>query len=114
MLSLAIASLRVELRCNDQRLTDQLQARYRQYLASGTPHLIADVHWSGYSHPGSLADASMTFADGTLHLSAPDYDGAVDVKRGRTRPQLSSAVGRVLAHARQAKDYVMLAGVARR
>jgi len=43
----------------------------------------ADVHWSGQSPPGSLADASMTFADDTLHLSAPGYDGAVDVKQGR-------------------------------
>ena len=77
MLSLAIAGLRVELRCNDRRLADQLQARYHPYLAPGTPHLIADVHWSGRSHPGSLADASMAFADGTLHLTAPGYDGAL-------------------------------------
>ena len=77
MLSLAIADLRVELRCNDRRLTDQLQARYHRYLASGTPHLTADVHGSGHSHAGYLADASMTFADGTLHLAAPGYDGAL-------------------------------------
>ena len=90
LLSLAIAGLRVELRCNDRGLADQLQARYRQYLASGTPHLTADVHWSGRSHSGYLADAGMTFADGTLHLAAPGYDGAVDVKQGRARLQLSS------------------------
>jgi len=90
LLSLAIASLRVELHCNDQRLIDQLQARYRQYLAPGTPHLTADVHWSGRSHAGYLADANMTFADGTLYLAAPGYDGAVDVKQGRARLQLSS------------------------
>ena len=77
MLSLAIADLQVELRCNNQKLADQLQTRYRQYLASDTPHLIADVHWSGRSHPGYLADASMTFADDTLHLAAPGYDGAL-------------------------------------
>ena len=35
----------------------------------------------------------MTFADGTLHLAAPGYDGAVDVKQGRARLQLSSTVG---------------------
>ena len=77
MLSLAIAGLRMELRCNDRRLTDQLQARYRQYLAPGTPHLTADVHWAGRSPAGYLADASMTFADGTLHLAAPGCDGAL-------------------------------------
>ena len=90
LLSLAIADLRVELRCNDRGLADQLRTRYHQYLASGTPHLTADVHWSGRSHAGYLADASMTFADGSLHLAAPGYDGAVDVKRGRARLQLSS------------------------
>ena len=78
MLSLAIADLQVELRCNDQRLTDQLQARYRQYLAPGTPHLIAD---------------------GTLHRAAPGYDGAVDAKQGRARLQLSSTVGGCLPRA---------------
>jgi len=93
VLSLAIAGLRVELRCNDQRLTDQLQARYRQYLAPGTPHLTADVHWSCRSHSGYLADASMTFADGTPHLAAPGYDGAVDAKQGRAWLRLSSTVG---------------------
>ena len=77
MLSLAIAGLRVELHCNDQRLANQLQARYHRYLALGAPHLTADVHWSGRSHPGYLADASMAFADGTLHLAAPGYDGAL-------------------------------------
>jgi len=76
-LSLSIAGLRVELRCNDRGLANQLQARYRQYLASGTPHLTASVHWSGRSHSGYLADASMTFADGTLYLAAPGYDGAL-------------------------------------
>ena len=99
MLSLAIANLRVELRCNDRRQADQLQARYRQYLASSTPHLVADVHWSGRSHSGSLADTNMTFADGTLHLAAPGYDGAVDVKQGRARLQLSSTVGGCLPRA---------------
>ena len=80
MPSLAIAGLRMELRCNDRRLTDQLRTHYHQYRATGRPHLTADVHWAGRSHSGYLADASMTFADGTLHLSAPGYDGAVDVK----------------------------------
>jgi hypothetical protein len=90
VLSLAIAGLRVELRCNHQGLADQLQGRYRQYLAPGTPQLTADVHWSGHAHDGSLADASMTFADDTLHLTAPGYDGEVDVKQGRAWLQLSS------------------------
>ena len=90
LLSLAIAGLRVELRCNDRRLTDPLRARYRCYLDAGIPHLVADVHWSGHSHPGSLADACMTFAAGALHLTAPGYDGAVDVKQGRAWLQLSS------------------------
>ena len=97
--SLAMADLQVELRCNDRGLADQLQARYRQYLASGTPHLTADVHWSGRSHSGYLADASMAFADGTLHLAAPGYDGAVDVKQGRAWLQLSSTVGGCLPRA---------------
>ena len=99
MLSLTIADLRVELYCNDQTLADQLQARYRQYLAPGTPHLTADVHWSGRSHAGYLADASMIFADGTLHLAAPGYDGAVEVTQGRAWLQLSSTVGGCLLRA---------------
>ena len=50
-----------------------------------------DIHWSGRSHAGSLADASMTFADGSLHLAAPGYDGAVDVRQRRAWLRLSSA-----------------------
>jgi len=73
-----------------------LRTRYHCYLASGTPHLTADVHWAGRSHAGYLADASMAFADGTLRLTAPGYDGAVDVKQGRAWLQFSSAVGGVL------------------
>ncbi len=91
LLSLMVAGLRVELRCSDPGLTDQLRARYHQYLAAGRPHLLADVHWSGPSLRGSLADAGMTFADHALYLAAPGYDGAVDVKQGRARLQLSSA-----------------------
>jgi hypothetical protein len=109
VLSPAIAGLRVELRCNDQGLADQLQGRYQQYLAFGTPHLTPDIRWSGRSYSGSLADASpvelslfhrvsMTFADETLYFNAPGYDGAVDVKQGRAWLQFSSAVGGVLAH----------------
>jgi hypothetical protein len=91
VLSLAIAGLRIELRCNDQGLADQLRTRYHRYLDDGIPHLIADVHWSDRSSPASLAVASTTFADDTLYLAAPGYDGEVDVKQGRARLQLSSS-----------------------
>ena len=59
----------------------------------------ADVHWSGQPSPGYLADASMTFADGSLHLAAPGYDGAVDVKQGQAWLQFSSTVGGCLPRA---------------
>jgi len=90
-LTLAIAGLRLSLRCPQAEVMQSLAARYRRFRSPAPPHLEAEVQVAGWQHAGALSEQEMRFDKGVLHFAAPGYEGMVDVKQGRARLQLSSA-----------------------
>jgi len=76
---LDIAGLRLALRCPQTKLIRGLFARYHRFHS----HLEAEVQVVGQRHALALSDQELRFDNGVLRFTAPGYDGAVDVKRGR-------------------------------
>jgi len=68
-----------------------LRARYERFLSTHPPHLKAKVQVSSGRSATALSEQSMCFDRGVLRFVGSGSDGAVDVRRGYARLELSSA-----------------------
>ena len=89
--SLGIADFTLQINCNDAHLTDTLAARYADFPPGQTATFFAQVDWVGEERCSSLLDTNTNFQDGTLHFSAPGYQGHIDEKSRQGYLRLSSA-----------------------
>jgi hypothetical protein len=88
---LGIANFTLKVKCNHEKLVENLAARYAAFPPGNINHFTAQIHWVGVKRTSSLLDTNTYFHNGILNFSAPGYQGYINEKDGIGYLRLSSA-----------------------
>ncbi|MFH1633835.1 MAG: hypothetical protein ABIG63_07460 [Chloroflexota bacterium] len=89
--ALSIAGIGVSATCDNPKLAQALQRRYRDFPAGEDIHLSVEIKLTGRERSSAMLDTGATFEDGRLHFTASGYRGLIDETAGIGQLALSSA-----------------------
>jgi hypothetical protein len=89
--SLGIANFSFKVKCNHDKLVENLAVRYAAFPPGQTNQFTAQINLVGTKRISSLLDTKTNFQNGILNFSAPGYHGYINEKAGDGYLELSSA-----------------------
>ena len=86
-----IANFTIKVKCNHEKLVENMAARYNAFPPGEKNHFTAQINWVGTKRTSSLLATDTSFQNNILNFSAPGYQGYINDKSGFGYLELSSA-----------------------